>query len=289
MRRGSAIESERRSPPTLGWSTRLSQISMRAIDRRVLRRFSFLDSFELRVLLWPFLEPLAMRLFRSLLSKRSKGWANQRKRPSTLHGMNSTLRFAERHVAFWARQQDHLALLALNAATTAALSRLWRMKSRNSPIAGVVHAVQSESANTGRAIEESATSVSIGLERPKEADVALGEITHTSQEAGARIEEIVSSVRMQSRDAENVVSLMQRVSDESAAIEAAMGEQSRGNQFILDATGGMRELTEQLKRTIASQASGGGQCARSHRGRRLLGRRHRSSPRGAGGSLRFCC
>ena len=115
----------------------------------------------------------------------------------------------------------------------------------------MVGAIQTESANAGRAIAESGSRVQVGLERSRDAGAALAEIETTSREAGRRIEQIVAGVRAQASAADRVVASMDRVREGSASIDRAMEEQNRGNQLVLDAASGMRDLSAQLRRATS--------------------------------------
>jgi methyl-accepting chemotaxis protein len=123
-------------------------------------------------------------------------------------------------------------------------------------IGGLIRGVQDEVGNAVGAIEGGAKSVESGVALSAEAGVALENITTAARESGTRIEEIVHSVREQSRAAAHVVSLMERVRERAERIRQAGGEQARGNEIVLRNASAMREVAHQVSGATQEQARG---------------------------------
>jgi methyl-accepting chemotaxis protein len=174
---------------------------------------------------------------------------------------------------------DETNLLALNAAIIAAQAgdqgRAFsvvadqikdladRVLSSTKEIGGLIHAVQGESANAIGAIERGSQSVQSGVDLSAEAGVSLEEITVAARESGLRIAGIVSAVREQSKAANHVVELMDRVRGGVEHIRAAGREQERGNEVVLRNSVAMREVATQVRGTTEEQARGSGRIRES--------------------------
>ncbi len=174
---------------------------------------------------------------------------------------------------------DETNLLALNAAIIAAQAgeqgRAFsvvadeikelanRVLASTKEIGDLIRAVQTESDNAIEAIAEGSRSVADGVEYSRAAGAALVEITRSSQESGERIQEIVTSVRDQSRAASHVVGMMESVSTRAEAIHRASEEQDRGNEVVYRSMNAMREMAQQLLSTTEEQARGGARIRES--------------------------
>jgi methyl-accepting chemotaxis protein len=125
-------------------------------------------------------------------------------------------------------------------------------------IGSLVRAFQDESANAIGAVERGSHSVQSGVDLSAQAGVALEDITGTTRESGQRIGEIVAAVREQTKAAEHVASLMERVRLGVEQIRAAGQEQDRGNEAVLRGTLLMRDAAQQVHATTEEQARGAG-------------------------------
>jgi len=167
---------------------------------------------------------------------------------------------------------DETNLLALNAAIIAAqageqgkafsvvadeIKELAdRVLASTKEIGGLIRSVQEESENAIGAIEAGSKSVMSGVDLSAEAGRTLEEITEASRQSGLRIDEIVSSVREQTKAAGHVVELMEKVRDSAEEISMASAEQDRGNEVIYRSALTMREVAQQVRRTTEEQSLG---------------------------------
>jgi methyl-accepting chemotaxis protein len=174
---------------------------------------------------------------------------------------------------------DETNLLALNAAIIAAQAgehgRAFsvvadeikdladRVLASTKEIGSLIRAVQDESNNAIGAIERGGQSVASGVDLSAEAGISLEEITRASRDTGSRIQEIVNSVREQSRAASHVVELMERVSGGVEEIRLAATEQERGNRVVYRSATTMRDVAQQVRATTEEQATGSGRIRES--------------------------
>jgi methyl-accepting chemotaxis protein len=167
---------------------------------------------------------------------------------------------------------DETNLLALNAAIIAAQSgeqgRAFsvvadeikeladRVMVSTKEIAGLINAVQEESAQAQAAIEGGARSVLSGVELSAQAGEALEAITASARSSGERVRTIAQAVREQSRAAGHVVELMEVVREGVERIRRAGAEQEGGHAVVGAAMGSMREVAGSVHRTTQEQARG---------------------------------
>src|SRR5262249_23058175 len=99
----------------------------------------------------------------------------------------------------------------------------------------------------------------MGVERSAEAGESLEAITRTARESGSRIAEIVQAVQEQTRAANHVQGLMERVRVGVDQLRHATTEQEQGHELVLRGTSGMRDVAQQVHRTTEEQARGSNQ------------------------------
>jgi len=138
-----------------------------------------------------------------------------------------------------------------------------RVLSSTSEIAGLITAVQSESANAIAAATRGSKSISDGTERALEAGHLLDDIKQASVEAAERVHHIATSVQEQASSAAAVAALTGRVNGNVDRIRTATRELAHGNDLLLGGAVTMRKLSDRVHQAVASQARGSVQIGES--------------------------
>lgn len=166
-------------------------------------------------------------------------------------------------------------LLALNAAIIAAqagehgksfavvaeeikdLSERTAMSTKE--ISTLIGALQSESTNAAKAMDQASKNVVIGVELSQEAGVSLEKILWSASKSKDMTNKIASATLEQSKGSNQVKEAMENVNQLITRVARATHEQSIGSEMIIQATESMRDATGHIQRATQEQSKGGKQ------------------------------
>jgi len=121
----------------------------------------------------------------------------------------------------------------------------------------MIRGVQSESANTVRAMAAGIHSVAEGVERSRVAGETLDAIRRSAHEASGQVQEIARATEEQSRNSKHVSNSAHRVSQHVQQISSAMSEQSQASENLLRNADSSLDMCRQMARALEEQRTTG--------------------------------
>ena len=132
-----------------------------------------------------------------------------------------------------------------------------RTSARAKQIEEMIRTVQSESANTVRAMASGIEAVEDGVERSRVAGETLEAIRSAAGDASGQVMEIARATEEQARNSKHVADAAQRVSSHVQQISHAMSEQSKASENLLRNADSSLDMCRQMARALEEQRSTG--------------------------------